>query len=398
LILIAIYIINFFRMKSIYLFSLIIILPTGCIGQITLTAATYFPNAGDSLRTVTATAQTTARVVMTPASATQQTWDYTALRSTPIINVQKFLDAATDTAMQRAFPGVDLVTKQGVGQTQTACYNKTLTRFELMGFKGVALQGLNLALNPAFTPSVPERRAPLIYNTGNNNLRYAFLLPFAANLLPDSLLNLLPIRPDSLRIDFATIRTDKVDAWGSLKIPGGTYDVLRERRFTIDETRIEMKINALRMWVDITPILFNTPQGNPSRDTTISYHFWSNTAKEPIAVVTLKPYVDSAAQIQYKYHFVSPVEHALSNDSKIKLYPNPASSEFYLDLEASGTFVLTLSDITGKILLKQNIESAGHQKVQIPVNHLPDGMYWGVLHDATGQRVFAKPVLKVNSN
>jgi hypothetical protein len=88
----------------------------------------------------------------------------------------------------------------------------------------------------------------------------------------------------------------------------------------------------------------------------------------------------------------------VSNDSKIKLYPTPASSEFYLDLETAGVFVLTLNDITGKILLKQDIESAGHQKVQIPVNHLPDGMYWGVLHDATGQRVFAKPVLKVHSN
>jgi hypothetical protein len=368
------------------------------MGQITLTAATYFPNAGDSLRTVTATAQTTARIVMTPASTTQQIWDYTALRSTPIINVQKFLDAATDTAMQRAFPGVDLVTKQGVGQTQTAAYNKTLTRFELMGYKGVAMQGLNLALNPTFTPAVPERRAPLIYNTGNNNLRYAFLLPFAANILPDSLLNLLPIRPDSLRIDFATIRSDKVDAWGTLKIPGGTYDVLRERRFTIDETRIEMKINALRVWLDITTVLFNTPQGNPSRDTTISYHFWSNTAKEPIAVVTLKPYVDSAAQIQYKYHLVSPVENAISNDYKIKLYPNPTSSVFYLDLETAGQFVLTLNDVTGNVLLKQNIESVGHQTIQIPVNSLPNGMYWGVLHDATGQRVFAKPVLKVNSN
>ncbi len=387
-----------FAMKLFYLFSLIIIFPTWCMAQITLTAAGYFPNAGDSLRTVTATPQTTARIVMTPASATQQTWDYTALRSTPLINVQKFFDAATDTAMQRAFPGVDLVTKQGVGQTQTACYNKTLTRFELMGYKGVALQGLNLALNPAFTPSIPMRRAPLIYNTGNNNLRYAFLLPFAANILPDSLLNLLPVRPDSLRIDFASIRTDKVDAWGTLKIPGGTFDVLRERRFTIDETRIEMKVNLLRIWVDITPILFNTPQGNPSRDTTISYYFWSNTAKEPIAVATVKGLTDSASSIDYKYFLVSPVENAVSNDSKIKLYPNPVSSAFYLDLEPAGQFVLTLNDATGKVLWKQNIESAGHQTIQIPVNHLPDGMYWGVLHDATGQRVFAKPILKVNSN
>jgi hypothetical protein len=385
-------------MKSFYLFPLIILLPMGCIGQITVTASNYFPNAGDSLRTVTATTQTTAPIVMTPASATQQIWDYTALRSTPFINVQKFWDAATDTSIQRAFPGVDLFTKQGGRQPQTVCYNKTLTNFEWMGYKGVTIQALNLNLNPTFTPFIPVRRAPLSYNTGNNNMRYSFILPFAANLLPDSLFNGLLLRPDSVRINFVSTRTDKVDAWGTLKIPGGTFDVLRERRITMDETRIEMKINLLRVWVDVTSLLFNTAQGSPSRDTTISYHFWSNGAKEAIATVMVKGLTDSARLIDYKYFPTSPVHPVTSDELKIKLYPNPASAVFYLDLEPAGRFVLTVSDVTGKIWLKQNIESAGAQTISIPVNHLPNGMYWGVLQDATGQRVLAKPVLKVNLN
>jgi hypothetical protein len=61
-------------MKSIYFFPFIL-LPTWCMSQITI-SATYFPNAGDTLRTVTATTQTTAPIRMTPASATQQIWDY----------------------------------------------------------------------------------------------------------------------------------------------------------------------------------------------------------------------------------------------------------------------------------------------------------------------------------
>ncbi len=383
-------------MKIFYAFSLLTILPTWCIAQITLTAANYFPNAGDSLRTVNASALTTKNIIMTPASATQQNWDYSALRNTPIINVQKFLDAATDTAAQRAFAGVDLVTQQGAAQQQTACYNKTLTRFELMGYKGVNIQALSLNLTPTFAPFVPERRAPLLYNTGSNNLRYSFLLPFPSTLLPSTLLDSLPIRPDSLRVDFVTIRTDKVDAWGTLKIPGGTFDVLRERRYTIDETRIEMKINLLRIWVDVTSLIFNTAQGNPSRDTTISYHFWSNTAKEPIAVVTVKPTSDSAAQIQYKYFPLTPVENTVSQNKDIKLYPNPVNSEFYLDNVPNGSFMLTLTDITGRILLKQNIESIGNQSIRVPVQTLSEGMYWSILQDATGQRIFAKPILKTN--
>jgi hypothetical protein len=367
------------------------------MSQITI-SATYFPSAGDTLRTVTATAQTTAPIRMTPASATQQIWDYSTLRRTARgVTTQSFADAATDTAAQRAFSGVDLLTKQGPIQPQIACYNKTTTRFELMGYKGLRLQTLNLDLNPTFTPFIAQRRAPLTYNTGNNKVRYTFSMPFGTNILPDSLLKLLPFQPDSIRVDFVSTWTDKVDAWGTIKIPGGTFEVLRERRFIVDETRVQMKFNLFRVWTDITDLLFSTAPGVPVQDTTVSYHFWSNGVKEPIAVVTVNPLTDSATLVEYKYFPITPIENVVSNDFKIKLYPNPVSSEFYLDLVPAGQFVLTLSDMTGKILLKQNIESAGHQIIQIPVHSLMDGMYWGVLHDATGQRVFAKPFIRIGN-
>jgi hypothetical protein len=381
-------------MKKIFLILMTTSLCISASAQLTLTAATYFPNAGDTLRMLTASANTITNIVMTAPSATQQTWNYTFLRSpTRIPTTQTFLNATTDTAAQSAFPGVDLITQQGMGGTQTACYNKTLTRFELMGFKGFRLQALNMNLNPTFSPFVPERRAPLIYNTGNNNLRYSFLIEFPASMLPDSLLAALPIRPDSLRVNFATIRTDRVDAWGTMQIPGGTFDVLRERRFTIDETRLEMKVNLLRMWIDITPILFSgVAQGNPSRDTTVSYYFWSNTAKEPIVVANMNPTLDSAKSVQYKYFPVSPIENVSAANDKIKIYPNPAYSEFYLEILEQGTYVVTLTDALGRVVSTQTIENTGINIV--PISNLQSGIYWVMVQKSTGERLISKSFVK----
>ena len=57
---------------------------------------------------------------------------------------------------------------------------------------------------------------------------------FRIDIIPDTLLAGLPIRPDSLRIRFVTTRQDKVDAFGKIKIPGsGEIDCLRERRYEI---------------------------------------------------------------------------------------------------------------------------------------------------------------------
>ena len=280
---------------SIYaiLFILISIKTTA---QITLTDA-YFPSANDSLQTAISLSQYTRTLRLTAASSTAQRWDYSYLRAaanSTAKTTERYL-AATDTALLRQFPTAKLV--RDIGGGQLAAYNKTATRFELLGYKNIDFGGiLRLPVIAKFLQPVLERRAPLAFNTTNRN-QSSFVVAISSNIIPDTLLSTLPIRPDSIRVRFQTDRQDKTDAYGTLLIPGGSYEVLRERRYEVTDTKIEAKLNPLP-WLDVTSLILTGTQR--PRDTTIRYYFWSNSAKEPIAVLTTDD-KDSITLAQYKY-------------------------------------------------------------------------------------------------
>ncbi|MDV7394326.1 hypothetical protein RZS08_23290, partial [Arthrospira platensis SPKY1] len=131
-------------------------------------------------------------------------------------------------------------------------------------------------------------------------------VPFSADDVPGGILNNLPITPDSLRIRINTQRTDEVDAWGTLTIPGGIYDVLREKRTELRQTRIDAKIGFFPAWVDVTDIfveLLSLPGlGSLTQE---SYYFWSNEALEPIAVLSLSPATGEVQSVEYKANNIS---------------------------------------------------------------------------------------------
>jgi hypothetical protein len=62
----------------------------------------------------------------------------------------------------------------------------------------------------------------------------------------------------------------------------------------------------------------------------------------------------------------------VSETSGISLFPNPASEYFQLKLEPFNQ-VVSITDLMGKIVL--TMHSNGNSQLQIPVNHLADGMY-----------------------
>ena len=90
----------------------------------------------------------------------------------------------------------------------------------LLGYYGADPIGLGLNLVSKYNPPIVERRAPMQF-FDVNSLNSGLLLPFSKDILPDTLLQLLPFIPDSLRIRIAINRLDVVDAWGNLAIPGG---------------------------------------------------------------------------------------------------------------------------------------------------------------------------------
>ena len=363
--------------------------------QITLTDA-YFPSINDSLQTAVSLAQYTRTLRLSAASSTAQRWDYSYLRSaanSTAKTTERYL-AATDTAVLNQFPTAKLV--RDIGGGQLAAYNKSATRFELLGYKNIDFGGiLRLPVVAKFLQPVLERRAPLAFNTMNRN-QSSFVVAISSNIIPDTLLSSLPIRPDSIRVRFQTDRQDKTDAFGTLLIPGGSYEVLRERRYEVTDTKIEAKLNPLP-WLDVTSFILTGTQR--PRDTTIRYYFWSNMAKEPIAVLTTDD-KDSITRAEYKYLKINTsVENSAYTEGVASLIvsPNPMTTEavFNIKIESPSTsFLLNIVDNLGKIVLQKNLKMEKEQRVQVDVSAFANGIYWARLVDENGHFLAAKSFVK----
>ena len=379
---------------SIYavLFILISIKTTA---QMTLTDA-YFPSANDSLQTAISLSQYTRTLRLTAASSTAQRWDYSYLRAaanSTAKTTERYL-AATDTALLSQFPTAKLV--RDIGGGQLAAYTKTATRFELLGYKNIDFGGiLRLPVIAKFLQPVLERRAPMAFNTTNRN-QSSFVVAISSNIIPDTLLSTLPIRPDSIRVRFQTDRQDKTDAYGTLLIPGGSYEVLRERRYEVTDTKIEAKINPLP-WLDVTSLILTGTQR--PRDTTIRYYFWSNSAKEPIAVLTTDD-KDSITLAQYKYLKINTsVENAAYTEGVASLIisPNPMTTEAVFDIKiesSSASCSLAIVDNLGQIILQKNLKIGKEQRVQVDISSLANGIYWARLVDENGGILMVRSFVK----
>ena len=384
------------RFTAILFFIGGIVLSNNTQAQVSITNS-YFIAANDSLKTATALPQFLANVRVTAASATAQTWDYSFLRSasnSTAFQTQRYL-AATDTGVLREFPGAELMRELGGGRF--AVYNVTATRFELIGYNKVNLGStLNLPVVARFIQPVLERRAPLAYNSTNKNSS-SYVVAFPSSIVPDTILSLLPIRPDSIRIRYQTTRNDQIDAFGTISIPGLTKEVLRERRYEETELKLEAKLNPLP-WIDITNIVLQNGLQRP-RDTTIRYFFWANNIKEPLAVITTD-ISEKVTGVEYKYGAINTgIQKSAYTEGMpdMDISPNPTRGSVVLGLKnvTPGIYYVSFFDLRGKFMLaekRQLIEK--EEKWRVDLSDLPNGTYTIQLKGNNGSYILKKCVVQ----
>lgn len=353
--------------------------------QITVTNAA-FPAAGDTLRVAFDT--TSAGIVITPPGG-GQTWNFSAL--TAAFTRTSVAKAAAEGESAASFPTATLVLE---GQNGDSYYRVTPSAYELVGFDGNDPAGLGVPVITAFNPPIQERRSPLNFfeiNTTNG----ALLVPFAANQLPQAILNLLPIVPDSIRIRLTSNRTDLVDGWGTLSIPGGTYDVLRERRTLNSDTRVEVKIGVFP-WTDVTALI-PLPDVGLGRDTTLTYNFFSNTVKEPIAIVTADHVTGQVLSVEYKFNgIVAASNELLEANKSVTVYPNPTGDRLYIKVKdlSWGEYEFNLFDVAGRSVFRQQVQFQTGVPTEVDVQSIHSGPYFFTLTDQGGQLRYAGRLVK----
>jgi hypothetical protein len=359
--------------------------------QISLTDS-YFPAVGDVLVTANAS-QKTINLAKTPAKGTNLTWDYSYLRqnSTGVGN-DTVRYRAVDTSVSNYYSTANLMVV--VNDSQRIAVNKTASSFDVLGYRGVFINSLPISIGRLKFPFVPaqqERRAPLAYpSTSTTN--WGFFLAVPSSVLPASILASLPIVPDSIRVTYKSVRRDTVDGWGTLKIPGGSYSVLREKRVSYNTTLLEGKITFLGIssWQDVTSQAGVI--GIAPIDTSTSIYFWSNTAKEPIMIYSLRRGIDSASTISYKFLPLTSVKNTEGVAGSFETYPNPAKDAVFFDLKnwKSGDYTLSINDILGKQYHNEILKVNGQQTVRVPLNSFVDGNYITTVTDKDGNVLVSK--------
>jgi Secretion system C-terminal sorting domain len=368
----------------------------GLSAQITVTSAT-FPVAGDTLRTAIDYAPPSGITVLTPPGG-NQTWDLSGLEAEA--TQELVFRPANGGTVGAQVPGSEVFTFGSPG-TETY-YNVTDTRVELQAFWGILPYDLVANNLFEYAPPLPERRAPLnFFDIGASSSGFLELF-LPSDFSPLLILNLAAVtnnaQIDSMRYRVAISGIQAVDGFGTMSIPGGTFDVLREKRTQYKETRIDAKIPPLG-WLDITDNAIQAGFNGLGVDTTVSFYFHNDVAKEPIAIVTLNNEQNSVTQVVYK-NTAPPVMDAAFEQTAMKptvqVSPNPVGDEVVVDFKnlVAGKYRLVIFDEIGRIAVENSMQAHDSHTEQMNLSQLQPGLYIVSLFDENGREIGQAKLVK----
>ena len=356
--------------------------------QITV-SNTVFPVVGDTLHYAFGNQAGAINQIFTPPGGVQQ-WDLSNLQATQYWNP----------VMQDPSTGADHAFFQGA----TILYNPPNSSSEAylqvtgnqvlgMGYAGLDKLGLGLDILFQNKPSLEVSWAPVnffdIHQSAAN-----VLTAFDAPIAPPVLLNLVPAA-DSFRIRVTYQRIASIDAYGTMTIPGGTFDVLRKKQTEYKSTAVDVKVAPLG-WIDISTIGGQQllPLGT---DTITTFHFLNDVSKEEIAICTLNTGQNTVTGVQYKAVNVPSRVNAALLDRGVLIYPNPAHDMVYVHFnrQTGAELQFELLDIRGQVILRQNGQLVpGESDIHISVSSLPLGLYQLLVRE-NGNLLIGKRLVKI---
>lgn len=359
--------------------------------QITYSSAA-FPVAGDSLFVSVDNMPSLNLIQITPPGPNQN-WNFASLQS-PGYSATAVLNASQGSAYAQ-FPSADLVLTNAGSES----YLKNSTNLqEIIGIKGDDPLGLNILTAYPFSNPITYRKAPLAYNhTYTDTWVFKVTVAFSDIPFPDSLE--LPVTPDSIRIGTHTAVSAKVDAWGKMTTPAGSFDVLRVKETNVAQRTIEGKIPFLG-WVDISGLIPDSLGSIPLQDTSTSYTFWSNAAKEPIAQLFVRNDTLRSVSFKARRDGTTSVVNIQKKDSyNFVAYPNPVIDKVRIDINGykSGNYSIRIYNLVGQKVFDEKIRVIGTDTntLRFSLGHLKKGAYLYSLVDHKGKTLSTKRLLVV---
>ncbi|MCF8247317.1 MAG: T9SS type A sorting domain-containing protein [Saprospiraceae bacterium] len=358
--------------------------------QITVTNAT-FPAAGDTLWLNIDNSPGSIGSLTPPGP---QNWDFTGLSADATQTID--YRPASEGSVGAQLPSASLFASPAPFTEEY--YNVSATEVALSASYGPDPFGIGINAIIHDNPPLSERRAPLNFFDINQSSSGS-LEGWQTATLPTLFVSSLPITSDSMRIRVAINRLETVEAYGSLSIPGGMYDVLRVKRTEYRENRIDAKVPPLG-WLDVTDIVVQNVAGaNFGVDTTYSYLFYNDVEKGPIAIVTLDNNGAFATQIKYK-DTSPPVVGAAAEETAmnptVHVSPNPASNEVVFDFKnlAPSQYRLAIFDENGRLTMEKRVQMNSIHSERFNLSGHSPGVYFLSVFDENGRVVCREKLVK----
>ncbi|MBK7649439.1 MAG: T9SS type A sorting domain-containing protein [Flammeovirgaceae bacterium] len=368
-------------MKLLAPLPFLLLTTTSLSAQITVTIA-IFPVAGDTLKMDYATNPEIAVSVYTPPGG-GQTWDLSGLQ--PGVTEDIIFKPADQGGVGAQLPGAELFA--ALSPTKESYYNVTPTKFELQAYYGIAPYGIVANHKFDYRPPYTERDAPLnffdIHAISSGIIEQFVPSEFSPALMLNLALQNGNPQIDSMLYRVAQYKVGAVDAYGSMTIPGGTYDVLREKTHTVPETRIDAQIPPLG-WMDITDNAIPAGFYGLGFDTITEFYFYNDIAKEPIAMVTFNTKQNTATQVVFKNNvIVSGTTFVDSVNPSITISPNPASDEAKVSFinVVAGPYRPVIFDAPGQMIHQNTLQLSDNHTEKVNLSRLLPGMYVITLYD-----------------
>lgn len=289
-------------------------------------------------------------IVPGPAGADQM-WDFSALVDTytGMIRVRQ----PDWTPFGDDFPDANYCMEQDWDDTVYIMMDRTTSEFSIVGMVGVFSEILDTTVIIRMNPRQVIAEFPVEYlDKRVDTNSYQFIVPS----------NVPPV--DSIKLKFVNISDILVDAWGTLTIPLGTFDVLRiyEYQFNIDS--VFAKIAGQWIFQDAT------------LDTSINYTWWSDDDATGIYLADMEIIPGSKEEVAQVLYLKSYPTYGIDDHQEgfdIVAFPNPAGDRisFRTGTDTRGT--IEILDIMGKILIKVACGQEDDQRLS--VGNLSPGLY-----------------------
>ena len=334
--------------KVVYAVVLAIFVCLGASAQITIGTADL-PSAGDTFRLSVAAPLTGADYTLTGPN---HVWDFSQLTATSQ-RVDTFLSVnSTSAVFSVVF--INLAFNPNRANVATAGNNFNLGTTAVSDVYNFFYNSSTSYNQVGFGATISGVPAPFTYNP--KDVVYKFPLQFGD--VDTSLSSYNVDLSSTLGLYFRVNRTriNEVDGWGSLITPYGTHNVIRVK--TRITERDSVHIDSLNFGLNLPAV------------TNIEYKWMATGEGVPLLQANANAQ-GNVNQVLYRDNTIlnsGITSPELSNSWSV--YPNPAHDVISLKGNYNGTATITLVDLSGKSLSRQDFEMSSGKAVQWDVSGL----------------------------